>query len=335
MDKISSGDFDSYVQARAVQQRGRGRRPAAATPHATLSDADRMAARARRGRMGQDVTVPDPPFWGARMIESVSPKALLPLLNERMLFQMQWGYRKEGRSLDDYMDWARRELRPVLQRLMTQCQEQNILQPAALYGYWRCAGEGNDLVLFEPDGITECGRFTLPRQTTEDGDCIADFFKDIEQGPSQRDVVGLQVVTMGARASDIAHDWFTQNRYQDYLYLHGLSVEMTEALAEHVHHRIRSELGFADQDARETEKLLNQGYHGSRYSFGYPACPALEDQSIILRLLGPSAWASPCPRTPTPPRTKHLGLGRASPQGAVFRGLIMVFAARMLRSQAG
>jgi 5-methyltetrahydrofolate--homocysteine methyltransferase len=124
----------------------------------------------------------------------------------------------------------------------------------------------------------------LPRQPKEDGDCIADFFRDVDD--AQRDVIGLQVVTMGARVSEIARQWFADNRYQDYLYLHGVGVEMAEAMAEYVHKRIRAELGFAAEDDRDVERMLKQGYRGSRYSFGYPACPTLGDQRQLLGLLG-------------------------------------------------
>ena len=143
--------------------------------------------------------------------------------------------------------------------------------PQAAYGYWKCAAEGNDVILFEQDGSTELTRFSFPRQNKEGGLCISDFFRDV--GSNERDVIALQVVTMGERASTIAREWFAENRYQDYLYLHGLSVEMAEAMAEYLHKRIRGELGFAGEEARDLEGMLNQGYRGSRYSFGYPACP--------------------------------------------------------------
>ncbi|MDD2862037.1 MAG: vitamin B12 dependent-methionine synthase activation domain-containing protein, partial [Acidiphilium sp.] len=120
-------------------------------------------------------------------------------------------------------------------------------------------------------------------QPREDGDCIADFFRDIED--PERDVIALQIVTVGQKSSEIAREWFEDNRYQDYLYLHGLSVEMAEAMAEHTHKRIRAECGFAAEDDRDIEKMLAQSYRGSRYSFGYPACPNLEDQSQLLKLL--------------------------------------------------
>jgi 5-methyltetrahydrofolate--homocysteine methyltransferase len=223
------------------------------------------------------------------VVNKVPLKTLLPYLNERMLFQMQWGYRKDGRRLDDYLAWARAELRPILTGLVDRCEAEEILQPQAVYGYWPAAADGNDVILYEPAGNgAEVVRFTLPRQavaeTGEDhGRCIADFFRDAEDG--ERDVIGLQVVTMGQRASDVARDWFAADRYQDYLYLHGLGVEMAEAMAEYVHKRIRAELGFAAEDDRDRDRLLQQGYRGSRYSFGYPACPNLEDQARLLALL--------------------------------------------------
>src|SRR5262244_3482311 len=126
-------------------------------------------------------------------------------------------------------------------------------------------------------------RCPFPRQNKDGGLCIADFFRDVSS--NERDVIALQVVTMGRRASDVAREWFAENRYQDYLYLHGLSVEMAEAFAEYVHKRIRGELGFAHEEARDHDEMLAQGYRGSRYSFGYPACPNLADQRQLLDLL--------------------------------------------------
>jgi 5-methyltetrahydrofolate--homocysteine methyltransferase len=231
--------------------------------------------------------VPRPPFWGAQTIARVPPKAIVPYLNERMLYQFQWGYRKEGRSFEEHKEWAKTELRPILDRMLDIASREQILQPAAAYGYWRCAADGNDVVLYDDDGARELARFSFPRQNKAGGLCIADFFRDT--GAGERDVIGLQVVTMGRRASDVARDWFAANRYQDYLYLHGLSVEMAEALAEYVHRQVRADLGFAADEATDAEALLRQGYRGSRYSFGYPACPNLADQKALLHLLGADA----------------------------------------------
>jgi 5-methyltetrahydrofolate--homocysteine methyltransferase len=288
MDKIVNGGFDGHleeIRSKRADRPARRKRAAEASPEEpALRPVDFEEIRLKRVELTQDVAVPAPPFFGARVIEQAPVPALVPFLNERMLYQFHWGYRKDGRRLDDYMKWARKELRPVLKRMLDLCEQQDILKPQAAYGYWPCAAEGNDVILFDANGEREVTRFTFPRQKREGGLCIADFFRDITA--NERDVIGLQVVTIGQHASDVAREWFAENRYQDYLYLHGLGVEMAEALAEYVHKRIRAELGFGHEDSRDLDKLLQQGYRGSRYSFGYPACPNLEDQTQILELLG-------------------------------------------------
>jgi 5-methyltetrahydrofolate--homocysteine methyltransferase len=286
MDKVVGNGFDDYLAAVQAKRSGKARNPSRTLGQAdarAFRPVDVVAVQARRRRLTRDVPVSAPPFWGARVIEA-APKAIVPFINERSLYQFQWGFRKQGRSLDDFLGWAKQELRPVLRRMLALCEAEDILKPQAAYGYWLAAGQGNDLIIFDQDGGTEVARFTLPRQPKEDGECIADFFRDVDD--AERDVIALQVVTVGQKASDFARDWFADNRYQDYLYLHGLSVEMAEAMAEYVHKRIRAELGFAGEDDRDMEKMLSQGYRGSRYSFGYPACPRLEDQAPMLSMLG-------------------------------------------------
>jgi 5-methyltetrahydrofolate--homocysteine methyltransferase len=285
MDKVMGNDFEGYlgaIQAKRVGKSRNEKRTLGTADPRGFAPVDVAYAQARRRRVSAQSTPPVPPFWGARVMEA-DPKALVPFINERSLYQFQWGFRKAGRSLDDFLGWAKQELRPVLKRMLTLTQEQNILKPQSIYGYWKCAGQGNDLILFEEDGVTEVTRFNMPRQPKEDGDCIADFVRDIDD--EGRDVIGLQVVTVGQKASDVAREWFEDNRYQDYLYLHGLGVEMAEAMAEYTHKRIRAEWGFAGEDERDIEKMLSQGYRGGRYSFGYPACPKLEDQAPLLQLL--------------------------------------------------
>lgn len=286
MDRVTGNAFDDYLAALQSKRAGKARNTArslGAADARAFRPVDVAEVQKRRRRLTQDQPVITPPFWGPRIVEQ-APKALVPFINERSLYQFQWGFRKQGRSLDDFLGWAKQELRPVMRRMLGICDEQDILKPQAIYGYWKAAGQGNDVVVFEEDGITETFRLTMPRQPREDGECIADFFRDIDD--SERDVIGLQVVTVGQKASDTARVWFEDNRYQDYLYLHGLSVEMAEAMAEVTHKRIRAELGFAGEDDRDIEKMLQQGYRGSRYSFGYPACPRLEDQELLLAALG-------------------------------------------------
>ncbi len=286
MDRVTGNGFDDYLAVIQSKRKGRARntkRTLGQADVAAFRPVDVAMVRERRRRLTADVPVITPPFWGARVLES-TPKAVLPFLNERSLYQFQWGFRKQGRSLDDFLGWAKQELRPIMKRMFALCEAEDILRPQAIYGYWKAAGQGNDLIVFAQDGTTEVARFALPRQPKEDGESIADFFRDVDE--AERDVIGFQVVTVGQKASDVARVWFEDNRYQDYLYLHGLSVELAEAMAEYTHKRIRAECGFAAEDDRDMEKMLSQSYRGSRYSFGYPACPKLEDQVPLLKLLG-------------------------------------------------
>lgn len=286
MARVAANSFADYmdeVKAKRISRPSNTRRTLgqAAQP-ARPVDYDEV--RLRRAELAKGYDVPTPPFWGAKIIESVPLQTLVTYLNETMLYQFQWGYKKAGRTLEEWKLWAAKELKPLAVNILKEAQRDGILTPRAAYGYWKCASEGDQVILFQEDGVTEAARFGFPRQNGDGGLCIADFVRDVSSG--ERDVIGLQVVTMGQQASEVARDWFAQNRYRDYLYLHGLSVEMTEALAEYVHTRIRAELGFAAEDDRDIDKLLKQHYRGSRYSFGYPACPHLEDQEQLLKLLG-------------------------------------------------
>lgn len=296
MRAVAEGSFaDTIAQAqakRAARPSAQAKAAEEATPevHSIIQrPVDWEEITLRRQELAAKAPLPTPPFWGAKVVENINPRALVPYLNEVMLFQFQWGYKKSGRSREEWRQWVQAELRPVLTRMLDLVEKEAILQPKAAYGYWKAASEGDSVVLYQEDGVTEAARFTFPRQPFKGGLCLADFVRDrslLDWEAGERDVVALQVVTMGEKASDVARDWFAANRYQDYLYLHGLSVEMAEALAEYVHKRIRAELGFASEDARDMDELLKQTYRGSRYSFGYPACPNLADQSILLDLLG-------------------------------------------------
>ena len=292
MNRVVAGSFEAHVRERAEKARARGkpgRKPRTLeaeeiTRRPTLRPVDRETIRLRREELNREVAVPEPPFFGPRLIERVPVEALLPWLNEQMLYQFHWGYEKQGRRHEAFLAWARKALRPVLEELLEEDRKLGIFAPSAVYGYWKAAGEGNDLVLFDDSGAREVARFRLPRQRRPGGLCIADFVRDIAD--PQRDVVALQLVTVGPRASEVARRWFAEDRYRDYVRLHGLSVELAEALAEYVHARIRAELGFGHLDAADRRQLLRQGYRGSRYSFGYPACPDLSAQAPLLELLG-------------------------------------------------
>ncbi len=278
MGEVVSGNFGS--RAPKAKKTVKARKTLVAEPRPI--DWDEVKLRRADLHAGQEV--PAPPFWGARVIESIDPKALWPFLNQTMLFRFHWGFKKAAAGGEDWRDWIDREVRPILKRIMGICQAENILTPRAAYGYWKCASQDNQVVLFGEDGATEVARFLFPRQARESGLCIADFFRDVDSG--KRDVIALQAVTTGQRVADVAQEWLKKDRYQDYLYLHGLGVEMAEALAEYVHKRIRGELGFSHHDARDLDKVLKQGYQGARYSFGYPACPDMAGQHNLLKLLG-------------------------------------------------
>jgi 5-methyltetrahydrofolate--homocysteine methyltransferase len=291
MDCVVKGRFAEHVSERTAKAAARSR---SSKKPRTLAYANGNMApqrsldldeiRLRREELNRSIAPPTPPFLGPTVIEHVPVKALLPWLNDQMLFQFHWGYEKQGRALHDFLAWARKELRPVLADLVERAEAESVFAPQAAYGYWPAAAEGNDVVLFDPEGSRELVRFRLPRQDKAGGLCIADFLRDIDAG--HRDVIALQVVTVGQRASDVAREWFAADRYQDYVRLHGLGVELAEALAEYVHARIRADLGISGEDAPEMRTLLKQGYRGSRYSFGYPACPNLADQVPLLELLG-------------------------------------------------
>ncbi|MEZ5837393.1 MAG: methionine synthase [Geminicoccaceae bacterium] len=284
MDLVARGKLDEHLASRKPASRRKQRTLEHLDPQSLMRPVDVEGTRLRRNELQVGIRSPEPPFLGARVIEHVEVKALLPYLNDNMLYQFHWGYKKNGKRLEDFLGWAKKELRPILTDLVREAEEEDIFEPQAAYGYFRAAGRGNELILFEEDGDTELCRFMLPRQNKEGGLCIADFVRDIDD--SERDIIGLQVVTVGQRASEVARQWFAADRYQDYVRLHGLGVELAEAMAEYVHARIRAELGFAGDDARDMGQLLKQGYRGSRYSFGYPACPTLADQIPLLDLLG-------------------------------------------------
>ncbi|HEX9647521.1 MAG TPA: methionine synthase [Alphaproteobacteria bacterium] len=291
MEAVVAGRFDEVLGASVPARPAAEAEPAAEPVNGAVSPLlarvagpDRQAIRLRRAEYAREAAVPTPPFWGARLIERVPVSGIRPYLNTHTLYQLHWGYKKQGRSFRDFQAWARKELTPILDELIGRCEAEDILVPSAAYGYWRAVADGDDVVLLDEAGARELARFALPRQGRADGLCIADFLRDADSGES--DVIGLQVVTVGARASEVERAWFHADRYRDYLYLHGLGVEIAEAMAEYVHARIRGELGFGHEDAREIAKLLKQGYRGARYSFGYPACPNLEDQAQLLELLG-------------------------------------------------
>ena len=227
--------------------------------------------------------LPTPPFYGSRIVKGIALASYLGALDERALFVGQWGLQgKRG----EYEAMVENEGRPRLRSLLNDVQSNGWLNAAVVYGYFPCYSEGNDLVILHHEGPekgSERTRFTFPRQTRDRRLCLSDFFRSKDSG--EIDTVAFHVVTMGQSVSDATAKLFAANEYREYLELHGLSVQLTEALAEHWHARIREELGFSSEDAADIDAILDQGYRGSRYSFGYPACPDLEQQLQLCALL--------------------------------------------------
>jgi 5-methyltetrahydrofolate--homocysteine methyltransferase len=261
--------------------------------------------------------IPRPPFWGARVKTDYDLRQVFQYINETALFKNQWQLKTA--SQEDYLRLVQEKFRPILRDLQEEVIREGWFEPKAVYGYWPAQSEGNDVVVYDPTSlgaaveghgfsraeeavaqgsglaaatvdrrpstVDEVARFTFPRQREGRRLCIADFFAPKSSG--QMDVIGLALVTIGHKATEITQKMFHAGEYTRYLYLHGLSVETAEALAELHHRRMREELGIAGEDAPAISDLFHQKYRGSRYSFGYPACPNMEDQTKLFALLKP------------------------------------------------
>lgn len=240
---------------------------------------------ASRSDVATDIPIPTPPFLGDRVVKGIPLGDYLGYLDEKALFAGRWGLRSRPNG-PSYAEIVEAEGRPRLRQWLDRLQAENLLAAGVVYGYYRCVSEGDDLIILADDGRTERCRFRFPRQQRGRRLCIADFFRPA--GSGETDVVAFQLVTIGARVSAFTARLFADGAFRDYLEVHGLSVQLAEALAEFWHRRIREELGIADADHPELREILDhQGYRGSRYSFGYPACPDLEDRAKIVQLLKP------------------------------------------------
>ncbi|AKA09164.1 hypothetical protein SAZ_39275 [Streptomyces noursei ZPM] len=235
--------------------------------------------------MAVDNAVPTPPFWGTRVIKGIQLKEYASWLDEGALFKGQWGLRpaRTGGG-PTYEELVETEGRPRLRGWLGFLHTRNLLEAAAVHGYFPCTSKGDDLIILGEDG-TERTRFTFPRQRRGRRLCLADFFRPEDSG--ETDVVGLQVVTVGSRIGAATAELFEANSYRDYLELHGLSVQLAEALAEYWHARVRGELGFGGEDPADVEDRFALKYRGARFSLGYGACPDLEDRAKIADLLQP------------------------------------------------
>ena len=236
---------------------------------------------ARSPEVADDNPVFRPPFTGSRVAKGMAVDEVAEYLNETALFRNQWGFRpEEGEDDAAFKD----RVRPLLREQLAEAKAEQLLVPQVAWGHFPANADGDDLVIWTDERRSEERvRFAFPRQVEAPFLCIADFFKTAASG--QEDWASFQVVTMGHRVSEESARRFAADEYQQYLYLHGLGVEMAEALAEYWHRRIREELGFADEDGPTLTGLFRQKYRGGRYSWGYPACPRLEDNATVVELL--------------------------------------------------
>ena len=254
------------------------------SPRATKPVGD--TTHTQRSNVRADVPIPTAPFYGSRAVHDIPLEDVFAYINETALFKGQWQFKQGRKPNEEYQALIADHVRPVLNELEERSIHESLLAPRTVYGYFPCQSSGNDLIIYDPATGIERTRFTFPRQPSGKHLCLADYFASVESG--RMDVVAFDLVTMGRRASEYARELFESDNYAQYLYFHGLSVESAEALAELWHKRIREELNIAGNDAKKLNELFRQGYQGSRFSFGYPACPDLADQVKLFELLDPA-----------------------------------------------
>lgn len=243
----------------------------------------------KRSAVTENVPIPQPPFWGSRVVKDIDLNEIYPYLNNQALISGQWQVKRGNRSASEHEQFVSEKILPILENLKKQVIDEKLLIPKVIEGFFPCQSEKNSLLVYEPDAWQRGEKvlwqqFDFPRGGAQKL-CLADYFQSVESG--KMDVLGMQIVTVGQEASKYSQELFKANNYSDYLYFHGFSVEMAEALAEYWHKQVREKWGIAGQDAKEIKKIFAQGYQGSRYSPGYPACPNLEDQQQIFALLDP------------------------------------------------
>ncbi len=265
-----------------------GRKPkknpvSASKPRQTLENLVNSQAVRKLPPIDRSNAVPKAPFLGYRILKNIRMQDVFPWINKISLFRAQWQFKRADITPKDYEKLIQNTVEPLFKELTEKCIREKILEPRVIYGFYPCFSEGDSLIVLDEKQSKELVRFTFPRQAHDPHRCLSDFFRAKESG--EVDVVGFQLVTVGSRVSEITQQLFKSDRYQDYLYLHGLSVESAEALAEYVHAMIRRELEIHSQDSSNREEVFRQAYQGSRYSFGYPACPNLEDHTKLFQLL--------------------------------------------------
>ncbi|MBM9511374.1 dihydropteroate synthase [Desulfogranum marinum] len=243
-----------------------------------ITSVEAMKPGVKDAAIDRDVPVPTPPFIGQRYVEAIDPQELFPLVNIQALFRGRWGYRRGKMGAEEYSELLTTTVQPIYDGLIEQSLEQHLIAPKVSYGYFSCYSKDNT-VFIEADGTTY--PFAFPRQTEAPHLCIADYFKTKEEGG---DIAGFFVVTIGEKMAETTARLYDTDAYHDYLMLHGFSVEVTDALAEYWHAKMREELGIGDTNV---QGVVTQGYQGSRYGFGYPACPDMDVHKPLFAFLKP------------------------------------------------
>ncbi|MEC4853439.1 MAG: methionine synthase, partial [Jaaginema sp. PMC 1079.18] len=314
MDKLmpakSAGDWDDFKGFlsevdEAIATETNGHQAEKATSETQSQSTEPQVTDTRRSEaVAVDIERPQPPFWGTKLLQpqEIDLTEVYEYLDLQALFAGQWQFRKpQGQSREVYEQFLAETVQPILERWTQQVSRENLLHPQVIYGYFPCLAVGNNLYVYDPKAVENNGisvdaepvtSFEFPRQKSGRRLCIADFFLPLEMAKQQAqngimsvDVFPMQAVTVGEIATEYAKKLFEADEYTDYLYFHGLAVQTAEALAEWTHTRIRSELGFGNSEPQTLREILQQRYQGSRYSFGYPACPNIQDQYKQLDLL--------------------------------------------------
>jgi 5-methyltetrahydrofolate--homocysteine methyltransferase len=295
MDAIATGRTGALLKAAEERQSSR---KASVRKHEERQDGQEGGTKAatttatlQRSEISRENTVPTPPFWGTTVVENLNLRDIFAYINPTALYSIQWQLKRGKQSKEEYERLLDETARPKFKEMTERCLQEDILRPRLVYGYLPCTSSGNELIIYDPENHDhEIERFSFPRQQRGKNLCISDYFKDEQECSKlgQRDVIGMMCVTMGERISEYTKELFDRDQYQEYLYWHGIGVETAEALAEFWHKRVRTELGFGHEDSHDIPDLFKQGYRGSRYSFGYPACPNMSDHEILWRLLDPT-----------------------------------------------
>ena len=306
MDAISTGQTSKMLittgvaEDRAAAYCGGGLATLPAASSSAAGTTDSQAARTNStlefavSDIDRRVPVPKLPFAGTRVVKDIPLDEVFPYIDEVALFRGQWQFKSGAMDRDTFRKDTEEKVRPIFNRIKAKVREMNLLKPQVVYGYFWCQADKNDLVVFNPDGKTERLRFHFPRQPDKKRWCLSDFFRPLPENtsgpvnPADLDVLGISCVTVGPDCAEYEKKLFDGGDFTEYLYIHGIGVQCAEALAEMWHKRIRQELGIALADGPTMRELFACRYQGCRYSFGYPACPELEDQVKLFDLLDPA-----------------------------------------------